>query len=146
MAIKKLCSRCNKIIDYGNTYCDKCQEIADRNKKDSVKYYNTNVRDKESQSFYNSKAWKNIVKVVKSRQHGLCLMCLESNSISYYNVIHHIVELKEDKDKALDINNLICLCSSCHAKIHGEYNKSIDTKKVMQNKLKQLINRGEWCE
>ncbi|MDK2587452.1 HNH endonuclease signature motif containing protein [Romboutsia sedimentorum] len=84
-----------------------------------------------------------MVKVVKQRDNGLCLMCLANDKISYYNVIHHIVELKEVRDKGLDIDNLVCLCSSCHAIIHGQYNKGEGYKMKAQDKLKQLINRGE---
>lgn len=130
MALKKFCSRCNKIIDYGQRYCDKCKNISNRD-------YNKHKRDKESQLFYNSKPWKTIVEVVKMRDKGLCLHCLSNNKISYYNVVHHIEELKENKDKALDIDNLICLCHSCHAKIHAEY--KTESKIGVQNKLKDMV-------
>lgn len=137
MALKKLCAKCGKIVDYGNRYCDRCQVIADKMKKDQSKNYNRNNRDKESQSFYNSSAWKAIVSVVKARDKGLCLYCLSKNKLSYYNVIHHIEELKDNKDKSLDIDNLISLCHSCHAKIHVEYKTK--NKFELQNKLRELV-------
>lgn len=130
MALKKFCARCNTIIDYGNRYCNKCKGI-------SYKDYNKNKRTKESQLFYNSKSWKVIVNVIKARDKGLCLHCLSNNKISYYNVVHHIEELKENKDKALDIDNLICLCHSCHAKIHADY--KTESKIEVQNKLKDMV-------
>lgn len=137
MALKKLCAKCGKIIDYGNRYCNKCQIIADKMKKDRSKNYNRNNRDKEVQLFYNSAGWKAIVSVVKSRDKGLCLYCLSKNKLSYYNVIHHIEELKENKEKALDIDNLICLCHSCHAKIHAEYKtkNKFELKKILKELL-----------
>lgn len=129
MALKKMCAKCQTIIDYGNTYCDRCS-------KSKYKDYNQNKRDKESQKFYNSLAWKSIVKVVRLRDKGLCLNCLSNNKISYYDVVHHIEELKENRDKGLDIDNLICLCHSCHAKIHADY--KVDKVEV-QNKLKDIV-------
>lgn len=130
MALKKMCARCGKIIDYGNRYCDKCKGI-------SYKDYNRHKRDKVLQSFYNSLAWKSIVKMVKARDKGLCLCCLKKNKISYYNVVHHIEELKENRDKSLDIDNLICLCHSCHAKIHAEY--KTENKVEIQNELRAMV-------
>ncbi|WP_270940892.1 HNH endonuclease signature motif containing protein [Romboutsia lituseburensis] len=137
MSLKKMCARCQKIIDYGNRYCKECQEIEDAKNKQRCRNYNKNKRDKESQAFYNSKDWKSVVEVVKNRDKGLCLHCLFNNKISYYNVVHHIEELNENKDKALDIDNLICLCHSCHAKIHREY--KTENKIYIQNKLKAII-------
>lgn len=136
MTIKKLCARCNRIIDSGNTYCNECSTrvIKRRNKE-----YNTYIRDKELQSFYNSKQWKNTVSIIKQRDKGLCLMCLYNNKISYYNVIHHIEELKSNKAKALDPNNLICLCHRCHNEVHSNYNKNLNSKQLMQNILNKLI-------
>lgn len=38
--------------------------------------------------------------------------------------VHHIVNYREfdDKDKANDIDNLICLCESCHRFVHSKAN------------------------
>lgn len=132
-----MCAKCGKIIPYGNPYCVTCQAIVDKNKKDTNKDYNRNRRDKDTQKFYDSKPWRTTSKVVKARDKGLCMCCLSKNRIIYYNVVHHIVPIEEDNSLALDINNLICLCHSCHAKIHAEYKTK--SKIELQNRLKEMV-------
>lgn len=134
MALKKLC-RCGKTIDYYDSYCEKCKKEMDQEKKNQIKYYDTHHRDKESQTFYNSKPWKIAREIVRRRDSGLCIVCRDNKEIVSSDVVHHIVPLKEDRDKGLDINNLICLCDSCHNIIHREIDKGIDDK----DKMRRLI-------
>jgi hypothetical protein len=46
------------------------------------------------------------------------------------DTVHHVIEFKTDKTKALDINNLISLSNSTHAMIHQLYKK--DKEKIQQ--------------
>ena len=138
MALKKLCSKCNSImIQKLDTYrCVKCIED-NTDKKESYKYYNKNIRDSKSQSFYNSKEWKYIRKSVLSRDLGLCLVCRKSGIITTSSLVHHIIEVKEDITKALDPTNLITVCDRCHSRIHSDYKKN---KATRQKELSKLIN------
>ena len=57
-----------------------------------------------------------------NKYNGLCLMCyFKYKILTIANVVHHIVELKEDYTKRLDEDNLITLCHSCHNILHGNY-------------------------
>lgn len=150
MALKKLCAKCEKIIDMGQRYCNECQEKADKSKKKRDKKYSREHRrfrtDKEEQLFYVSKRWIQTRDRIKSRDNGLCLMCLDMNQIGYYEVVHHIIELKEDKSKAYDKDNLLCLCGKCHRYVHREYEKSEREKKSIQELLRDLIKEDEDME
>ena len=134
--LKKLCSKCGKIIQYGKTRCEAC-ETKYQDKKMNNRYYNKFVRNKKTQTFYDSPEWKKVRKVVLSRDLGLCLICKNKGVISYADIVHHIVELKEDNSKSLDINNLISLCSGCHNKIHSQYKIN---KTNSQRILYEMIN------
>lgn len=134
--LKKLCSKCGKIIQYGKARCEVC-EAKYQDKKINNSYYNKFIRDKKTQTFYDSHEWKKIRKVVLSRDLGLCIMCKNEGVISYADIVHHIVELKEDSSKSLDINNLISLCNGCHNKIHSKYKVN---KTKAQRRLYEMIN------
>lgn len=54
---------------------------------------------------------------------------------------HHIEELKDNKKRGLDINNLIWISDKTHNHIHSEYDKSVESKKDMQNKLFDILNK-----
>lgn len=118
--IKKIC-RCGKIIPYGMKVCDECRPKVELERKKNIKYYKqtTYERDSKSNKFYKSKEWNKVRQLAILRDHALCKDCLDNNTITSYNTVHHIVPIKEDWSKRLDINNLICLCESCHQKRHN---------------------------
>lgn len=82
--------------------------------------YNKYKRDRESQRFYNSGAWEEARTLALIRDYYLCCRCLGDKVIRVYNVVHHIVPLKENKELSLDIDNLMSLCHACHNKIESE--------------------------
>ena len=115
--LKKTC-RCGKLISYKEKCCANC---AAQSKKDTA-YYDQYKRDKESYSFYRSKAWLNTRAVVMERYNGLCLYSLiVEGKIVPADVVHHIVEYSKDKQKALDFNNLIPLSNGVHSMLHCNY-------------------------
>ncbi|MCD3223950.1 HNH endonuclease [Clostridium botulinum C/D] len=136
-----MCPKCGKLIDYEKRYCKNCEIKKHEEKLQYEKLYDMNYRDKESDLFYHSKSWRIKREQIKHRDHGLCQVCLMNKSIKNSDMVHHIVELKEDRTKGLEDNNLICLCSSCHATVHGMYSKSSEYKSRTQAKLKELIHR-----
>lgn len=127
MALKKLCS-CGKIIDYSDSHCSNCKDN-----------YKSNNNNKDTQSIYNSKAWRVLTKVIEQRDNNLCLVCLSNKRISYKDTVHHIVPLRDDVSLAYNKDNLICLCESCHQKVHSAYKQGRASKSATQKKLKTLI-------
>lgn len=118
--LKKIC-RCGKVIPYNNKSCDECKAKIELERKQSIKYYKktTYERDNKYNKFYKSKEWNSVRQLVIVRDHALCKDCLDKNTITPYNTVHHVVPIKEDWSRRLDIANLICLCESCHQIRHN---------------------------
>lgn len=140
MALKKLCPRCHKLIDYNLKMCKECEDkqkdIESKRQKDydkKIRYADNNVKYAK---FYHSVEWIKLSEYVKMSFNGLCIMCLlEDDVINSYDVVHHIVEIKEDWDKRLDSDNLITLCHLHHNKLHRNYTEE------KKEHLKELLKR-----
>lgn len=100
----------------------------ERNRQRNAKQYNAHTRyGKDSKckymEFYHSKEWRNKRKQVLLRDKYLCQSCLRKGYVNpvkkgqrFY--VHHIIELKDDWEKRLDINNLETVCAECHLESH----------------------------
>ncbi|MGX1430768.1 5-methylcytosine-specific restriction enzyme A [Cytobacillus horneckiae] len=82
--------------------------------------YDKYKRNKKARSFYKSAAWKKCRKLVLERDNHLCQSCMKNNKITPADMVHHIIELLDDWDKALEMDNLESLCNSCHNKEHPD--------------------------
>ncbi|WP_320614360.1 hypothetical protein [Fusobacterium sp.] len=52
--------------------------------------------------------------------------------------IHHIIEIEEDRNKSLDMDNLIPVSNSAHIEIHSLYNRDkINTQKELFEMIKK---------
>lgn len=122
--LKKIC-RCGKVILYSMKRCTECEVKAEEERKQNIRYYKrtTYERDSKYNKFYKSKEWNTVRQLAIVRDHAICKDCLDKNTITPYNTVHHIVPIKEDWSRRLDINNLICLCESCHQKRHNSLNR-----------------------
>lgn len=143
MALKKLCSKCNKVIEYGMVRCKQCETKYNEQKKSDYKYYDDNVRDKGTHDFYNSPAWKKVKKAIKVRDNGLCIMCLKENKYTLSDMVHHIEPLKENNEKKLSYGNLISLCNRHHKQVHAVYDTNEANKSIMQKKLINIIKTSK---
>ena len=140
--LKKLCSKCGKIIQYGKTRCEACEakhqanikNYNDKAKKEYYKKYNSEKR--ENQDFYNSKSWNLTRQQINNRDRGLCRLCYSEGKIIYSDCIHHIEEVKENVDLRCDDNNLISLCNRCHREVHLLYKSK---SSIIKEKLKDII-------
>lgn len=117
--LKKIC-RCGKVIPYSMKRCPECEAKAEKKRKENIRYYKQTTYDRDSKynKFYKSKEWIKGRQLAIVRDHALCRDCLDKDVITPYNTVHHIVPIKEDWSKRLDIDNIICLCESCHQKRH----------------------------
>ena len=61
--------------------------------------------------------------------------------VEYANIVHHIVELKDDFNQRLNEDNLILLSQRSHLLIHEEYNNG--DKVALQKELKQMVKDFE---
>lgn len=144
MPILKQCSwhGCTRIVKEYIKYCDYHQSLYEREEKERYKEYRLRRADKKEQDFYNSKEWKRISDGIKAMQDGIDIFSYYIlNKTQSAQTCHHIVELKEDWARRLDIDNLIGLTESNHQKIHKIYKKSNRDKKQMQKLLFDLIQR-----
>ncbi|MFC6292506.1 HNH endonuclease [Macrococcus epidermidis] len=98
----------------------------------------SNIRKKQKFDwFYKKPAWKKIRLVALERDDHLCQHCLEKyDEMTPADVVHHIVYVEHDIQKALDIDNLVSLCHHCHNKIHGEDEK----RKSVKSKRQKMID------
>lgn len=117
--LKKIC-RCGKVIPYSMKRCPECEAKAEKKRKENIRYYKQTTYDRDSKynKFYKSREWIKGRQLAIVRDHALCRDCLDKDVITPYNTVHHIVPIKEDWSKRLDIDNLISLCESCHQKRH----------------------------
>lgn len=88
----------------------------------------------QKRKFYDGGDWKHIRAEVKKRDNNECQECKRNGLVRIDNanelnkdgtrkkiqlVVHHIKELEDHPDLALDIDNLETLCVDCHNRIHG---------------------------
>lgn len=67
------------------------------------------------QKFYQSKEWRTLRMVVLTN-HPYCVECEKLGVYERATEVDHIVDIKDDYLKCLDITNLQSLCKSCHSK------------------------------
>lgn len=86
----------------------------------------------QKRKFYDSDKWKHLREEVKKRDNYECQKCKRNGSVTIdlneYSetakrkkislVVHHIKELEDHPDLALEIDNLETLCVRCHNQIH----------------------------
>lgn len=135
--LKKLCSRCNILIEASLQYCDGCQAMYNEQQKQRHKIYKAKRNDNKEQRFYNSRGWKQMKQFLDSKYKGLCLYSYYIyDRIVPYDVFHHIVPIKEDWNMRLHLYNLIPLTNSIHEKIHKMYEND---QERTQRELQQLV-------
>lgn len=69
-------------------------------------------------SFYQTKAWKELRAKKFYDANGLCEMCFKENTIRKGREVHHIIPIEKDWSKRLDYDNLILLCPDHHNEAH----------------------------
>ena len=67
----------------------------------------------ERKAFYRSARWRN-VRGIKLRRSPWCQRCQAEDKTTPATEVHHIVELKDRPDLALDFDNLWSTCNTCH--------------------------------
>lgn len=70
--------------------------------------------------FYETTAWRKKRQLILKRDGYQCQLCKRYGRIKQANTVHHIKELLEYPELALDNDNLISVCAECHNKLHPE--------------------------
>lgn len=131
--IYKRCSRCGKRIESGQT----CECVKMRHKE-----YNKYSRNKEATAFYDSVNWKRMREYIKNKYDGIDVYAyVLFGQIEQATLVHHIVEIEDDKSQALVERNLIPVSISSHNLIHQAYNESESSKRAMQTTLYECLRR-----
>lgn len=125
--IYKICPKCNTLYEVGKSCPNNC--IAKIKKRYNKHYDKYKRKNKE---VYHSKRWLATRKTVLEKYDNICLYTLyKYDKIRPATLIHHIVEVNEDRKLTFDLKNLIPLCDDAHREIHNRY-KNEDIKKVQK--------------
>ena len=141
MNLKKFCPKCNEVLISINDKC--CENCMIKTKKERHEYYRIYNQNRDSISdFYNTKEWRAIRLIALARQLHLCQVCLTKKIFTKADMVHHIIPLRDDYTKGLELDNLICLCDTCHKKVHAQYDRSEFDKQEMINILMSILANG----
>lgn len=99
---------CGKLVKPSERYCEEHRKATHRD-------YKSRRRDIKEQKMYGSNRWKKIRELKMKECGGLCQECLKKGFIVKAKVVDHIVEVK-DGGCEFCLENLQCLCQSCHNK------------------------------
>ncbi|MBV4417459.1 HNH endonuclease [Clostridium tyrobutyricum] len=137
---------CNKLVSHEEVYCDKHKQMYIEYKHKQHKARDNMIRhDKDEyklKKFYKSIPW------IRCRL-SVIRRCMYMDILELYNTgrivegytVHHIIELRDDWTKRLDIDNLIYLTESNHRKVHTLYDKDKETKLKTQRMLIEIIKK-----
>lgn len=94
--------------------------------------------------FYKSKQWRLVRHEALERDNYECVMCKEAGKYAKCQNVHHIKELKDRPDKALDLDNLMCVCIKCHNYIHDRYQTKAETNKKLIESFNNFDAEEGW--
>ena len=122
--IRRLCTHagCNRFRLEGHSVCEKHladEEAREQRKKEWLsKKYNRQHTQSRANDFYRSPEWRKLSRrLLKERP--VCEVC----GMNYSADVHHRFPVADYPEMALDEDNLMCLCKSCHARITDEERK-----------------------
>lgn len=81
---------------------------------------NTKPKTLKESGFYQTKEWRKARKLALQRDHYLCQLRISKNCTRKANTVHHIKELEDYPELALDLANLTSCCYACHELTKGK--------------------------
>ncbi|KOA90862.1 hypothetical protein [Clostridium botulinum] len=140
MPLKKLCSRCGRVIDYRKRYCSTCSKEVEQLKRNRYKKYKANRKDTKEQKFYSSSYWQRVRQVALTKYLYIDVYVYYfKNEIVEASTVHHIIETKREWGRRLDISNLFICSKETHKLIHDKYKNQGEAR--VQNELLELNKR-----
>ncbi|HEP1658630.1 TPA: HNH endonuclease [Streptococcus pyogenes] len=94
------------------------------------------IAEDRVKEFYWTKEWRLIRKVRRRKDSNECQRCKRDGRYSPAEMVHHKNEVRYHPEQALDLDNIECLCNSCHNKEHPE--------KLHGYKKKKFDNEERW--
>ena len=90
-------------------------------RSESNRLYDKHQRDRRSTAFYNSAEWERVRRRVLDLDKIDVYLYMTQGRVVPADTVHHIVPLKSDWNKRLDINNLMSLHHDTHSTLEREY-------------------------
>lgn len=84
------------------------------------RHYNRTRRDPELLRLYSTARWQKFRAYIK-RERIFCERCkVEGRPLVPGELVHHLVDPREDPDRAFEPENVQLVCRGCHNRIHGK--------------------------
>lgn len=104
-----------------------------------LKWLKELIRLDNINKFYKCKEWRALRLKALDRDKNECQQCKERGYFGHAECVHHIKEVKDYPELALELYNLKCLCNKCHNITHPE-------KQLRMNKKAKIVfsNEERW--
>lgn len=138
--IMKFCPRCNKLHPVDQPCPNGCysKERLKEKRKEQNKFYDQNNR--KNKDIYHSKQWLNLRKECLNKFDYICIYTLmKYKKVLPATLVHHIIEVEENKTQAFELTNLIPVCDLAHREIHRRYKE--ENVKEVQAELRKYLER-----
>lgn len=96
------------------SYC----KMHEKNAQETTRNYNRYKRNPIINAFYKSPEWRRVRLVALDRDNHLCKRCKSNGQLVKAEVVHHVIEIRDDWSLRLQLDNLESICHSCHNRIH----------------------------
>jgi 5-methylcytosine-specific restriction enzyme A len=100
-----------------------------------AQWVNALIQHNNIKAFYNSGLWQHKRIEALERDNNECQKCKAKGLYSEADCVHHKKYVRNCPELALDLDNLISLCNSCHDEEHPE---------KLRNKPKPQLNTEKW--
>jgi 5-methylcytosine-specific restriction endonuclease McrA len=132
------------MMTYGPPYCAECRPIAEaelavkreQNARRKAEQYNRR-RDPKFQTFYRSKAWRDMSRAYLQQAGYKCEAHLSTECKGIAYEVHHVqpIQTPEGWGRRLDWSNLEAVCGVCHNLRHPEKLKKQTPEGVIDLRL-----------
>ncbi|MBR4472528.1 MAG: HNH endonuclease [Oscillospiraceae bacterium] len=79
----------------------------------------------KDQGFYNRSTWKRLRRQVLIRDHFVCQLRTSRQCTGIATEVHHIQDLEEHPELALDMDNLTSCCWWCHEETKVQFRRGM---------------------